>query len=85
MLSGVFTVQKLTGDEPENRIAKKLQTLVRLARTLSRNAQVRTVRECQLQQFNALEADTIVPLKRSEGLGFLIRRRARTALAGCGA
>ena len=60
MLGRVLAIQELTRHEPQHRVAEELQPFVRIARALPRHAQIRAVRERQLEQLGVLEVDVVV-------------------------
>ncbi len=78
VLLGVLAVEVFARHEPEDGIAEELETLVRLARPLSRHAQVRPVGERELQEVGVAEGDAEVLLELLECPLLLLGAGART-------
>src|SRR5262249_44244709 len=76
VLVGVPAIQVLAGHQAEHRVAEELQALVRLARALAGDGQVRAVGERQLEQRQVLERHPVLPAELVQHPRFLGAERA---------
>jgi len=71
VLVGMPAVEVLARHKAEHRVAEELQPLVRLAGALPGHAQVRAVRERQLEQAGVVERDPVLLRELGEDARFL--------------